>query len=115
MKQMFIYHYTDQRRVQMLEVGEVDDIFVPNPEDLLVNLEQSHTLVEELLTMLPEAHCTSYHTQSALGAALQAAYKLMVGIFHLFLGILLVGSLKLNIKYFYIKSITRISRDSCYH
>lgn len=68
----------------MLEVGEVDDIFVPNPEDLLVNLEQSHTLVEEFLTMLPEAHCSSFHTQSALGAALQAAYKLMVGIFHLF-------------------------------
>ncbi|KAK3873886.1 hypothetical protein Pcinc_021127 [Petrolisthes cinctipes] len=67
----------DQRHVQMLEVGEVDDVFVPNPDDLLVNLEQSRTLVEELLAMLPEAHGNSYHTQSALGSALQAAYKLL--------------------------------------
>lgn len=63
----------------MLEVGEVEDIFVPNPEDLLVNLEQSRPLVEDFLTMLPEAHSSACHTQSALGAALQAAYKLMVG------------------------------------
>ena len=63
----------------MLEVGEVEDMFIPNPEDLLVNLDQSRNLVEDFLTMLPDAHDTSCHTQSALGAALQAAYKLMVG------------------------------------
>lgn len=62
----------------MLEVGELDDVFVPNPDDLLVNLEQSRPLVEEFLTMLPEAHAGSFQTQSALGPALQAAYKLMV-------------------------------------
>lgn len=67
----------DQKRVQMLEVGEIEDMFVPNPEDLLVNLEQSRSLVEELLNMLPEAHTGSYQTQSAFGSALQAAYKLM--------------------------------------
>lgn len=65
--------------MQMLEVGEVEDMFVPNPDDLLVNLEQSRALVEDLLTMLPEAHASACHTQSALGAALQAAYKLLVG------------------------------------
>ena len=63
----------------MLEVGEIEDMFVPCPEDLLVNLDQSRPLVEEFLTMLPEAHNSTYQTQSALGSALQAAYKLMVG------------------------------------
>lgn len=67
----------EQKHVQMLEVGEVEDVFVPNPDDLLVNLEQSRTLVEEFLAMLPEAHGSSYQTQSALGTALQAAYKLL--------------------------------------
>ncbi|XP_064099698.1 protein transport protein Sec24A-like isoform X2 [Macrobrachium nipponense] len=67
----------DQKSVQMLEVGEIDDTFVPCPEDLLVNLDQCRTLVEEFLTMLPEAHSGTYQTQSALGPALQAAYKLM--------------------------------------
>lgn len=62
----------------MLEVGEVSEMFVPNPEDLLVNLEQSRPLIEELLTRLPESHTGTFQTQSALGPALQAAYKLMV-------------------------------------
>uniref|UniRef100_A0A0P4WA53 Protein transport protein Sec24A n=1 Tax=Scylla olivacea TaxID=85551 RepID=A0A0P4WA53_SCYOL len=67
----------DQKNVQMLEVGEVEDMFIPNPEDLLVNLDQSRNLVEDFLTTLPDAHAASCHTQSALGAALQAAFKLM--------------------------------------
>lgn len=68
----------DQKSVQILEVGEVSDMFVPNPEDLLVNLEQSRTLIEELLSKLPESQGGTVQTQSALGPALQAAYKLMV-------------------------------------
>lgn len=67
----------DQKSVQILEVGEVSDMFVPNPEDLLVNLEQSRTLIEELLSKLPESQGGTVQTQSALGPALQAAYKLM--------------------------------------
>ncbi|KAK8725210.1 hypothetical protein OTU49_010755 [Cherax quadricarinatus] len=67
----------DQKHVQMLEVGEIEEMFVPNPEDLLVNLEQSHSLVEDFLSTLPEAHAATFQTQSALGPALQAAYKLM--------------------------------------
>ncbi|KAG0725241.1 Protein transport protein Sec24B [Chionoecetes opilio] len=67
----------DQKNVQMLEVGEVEDMFIPNPDDLLVNLDQSRSLVEDFLTMLPEAHAAACNTQSALGAALLAAYKLM--------------------------------------
>ena len=70
---------TDQKNVQMLEVGEVEDMFIPNHDDLLVNLDQSRNLVEDFLTTLPDAHATACHTQSALGAALNAAFKLMVG------------------------------------
>ncbi|CAL4072677.1 unnamed protein product [Meganyctiphanes norvegica] len=67
----------DQKGVQMLDVGEIDDIFIPSPESLLVNIEQSRSQIEDLLSSLPEAHGSTFHTQSALGAALQAAYKLM--------------------------------------
>ncbi|XP_068231086.1 protein transport protein Sec24A isoform X2 [Palaemon carinicauda] len=67
----------DQKGVQMLEVGEIEETFVPCPEDLLVNLDQCRSLVEEFLTLLPEAHSGTHQTQSALGPALQAAYKLM--------------------------------------
>lgn len=75
----------DQKSVQILEVGEVSDMFVPNPEDLLVNLEQSRTLIEELLSKLPESQAGTVQTQSALGPALQAAYKLMVRLLSVFI------------------------------
>ena len=62
----------------MLEVGDIDDMFIPSPDDLLVNLDEQTHLIEDLLKSLPETHSGTYSTQSALGAALQAAYKLLV-------------------------------------
>lgn len=67
----------EQKSVQMLDVGEVDEIFIPSPEALLVNIEACRAQIEDLLSSLPEAHASTIHTQSALGAAMQAAYKLM--------------------------------------
>lgn len=59
------------------------DVFLPSPEDLLVNLAERRTAIVELLAALPERHGSPSPaaTQSALGAALQAAQKLMVMIF----------------------------------
>ncbi|KAB7494601.1 Protein transport protein Sec24B [Armadillidium nasatum] len=65
------------KNVQLIEVGEINDMFVPSPEDLLVNLDESRSLVEDLLDSLPETHANTVHTQTALGAALTAAYKLI--------------------------------------
>lgn len=63
--------------VNMLEVGDLQDIFVPHPDDLLVNLHHQRDQIEELLTSLPETHANTTHTQSALGPALTAAFKLL--------------------------------------
>jgi hypothetical protein len=54
------------------------DVFLPCPDNLLVNLAESRELVKYLLNQLPSKFPTSHDTNSALGAALQAAYKLMV-------------------------------------
>ena len=51
-------------------------MFLPSPSDLLVNLQDCRPLVEQLLDTLSSMFETSHHTQSALGAALQAAYKM---------------------------------------
>ncbi|XP_059096851.1 protein transport protein Sec24A-like [Tigriopus californicus] len=59
-----------------LSVSDIDDMFLPSPSDLLVNREECHVLIEQLLAELPNMFKDSYHTDSALGAALQAAYKL---------------------------------------
>ena len=57
----------------------VADIFLPSPDSLLVNLQQSKDLVIDLLQQLPTMFENNMESGSALGAALQAAYKLMVG------------------------------------
>lgn len=62
---------------QMLLVSDIDDVFLPSPDSLLVNVHESKALVQDLLTNLPSIHEKNGEPTSALGAAVQAAYKLM--------------------------------------
>lgn len=62
---------------QMLIVSDIDDIFLPTPDSLLVNLNESKELVQDLLKSLPNLFEKTMETQSALGSALQAAFKLL--------------------------------------
>jgi protein transport protein SEC24 len=63
---------------QMLVVSEIEAPFVPSLDDLLVNLRDSMPLVEMLLTkLLPNLFKDTQDTQSAMGPALQCAYKIM--------------------------------------
>ncbi|KAJ8377863.1 hypothetical protein AAFF_G00250950 [Aldrovandia affinis] len=62
---------------QMLVVSDIHDIFIPTPDTLLVNLKEGKELVRDLLTALPAMFSQTRETHSALGPALQAAYKLM--------------------------------------
>ncbi|XP_054846009.1 protein transport protein Sec24B isoform X1 [Eublepharis macularius] len=62
---------------QMLIVSEIDDVFLPTPDSLLVNLHESKELIKDLLNVLPNMFTNTRETHSALGPALQAAYKLM--------------------------------------
>lgn len=54
------------------------DMFLPTPDNLLVSLSECRDLIMDLLEKLPQRYQESYDTHSALGAALQAAYKLLV-------------------------------------
>jgi len=60
-----------------LVVTDIDDIFLPCPNDLLVNLHENKRLVIELLEQLALKFTSTPESDSALGAALQAAYKLI--------------------------------------
>ncbi|XP_066488496.1 protein transport protein Sec24B isoform X2 [Tiliqua scincoides] len=62
---------------QMLIVSEIDDVFLPTPDSLLVNLHESKELIKDLLNALPNMFTNTRETHSALGPALQAAFKLM--------------------------------------
>ncbi|XP_029303141.1 protein transport protein Sec24A isoform X2 [Cottoperca gobio] len=62
---------------QMLIVSDIEDIFLPTPDSLLVNLNECKELVQDLLKSLPNLFQKTMETQSALGSALQAAFKLL--------------------------------------
>eukprot|EP00058_Branchiostoma_floridae_P016436 XP_002601924.1 hypothetical protein BRAFLDRAFT_124593 [Branchiostoma floridae] len=62
---------------QMLIVSDTEDVFLPSPDNLLVNLQESKELIQDLLHQLPEMFADNTETHSALGPALQVAHKLM--------------------------------------
>uniref|UniRef100_A0A8C5M3Y0 SEC24 homolog B, COPII coat complex component n=1 Tax=Leptobrachium leishanense TaxID=445787 RepID=A0A8C5M3Y0_9ANUR len=67
----------DLSQPQMLIVSDLEDIFLPIPHGLLVNLQESKELIKDLLTALPNMFNSTRETHSALGPALQGAVKLM--------------------------------------
>lgn len=58
----------------------IADIFLPCPDNLLVNLKECRELINDLLLQLPKRFANEHDNRSALGAALQAAFKLMVSL-----------------------------------
>lgn len=63
----------------MLVVSDIDDVFLPKPTDLLVNLTESRASIESLLGRLNDMFQDNHVIGSAMGPALQAGFKLMVG------------------------------------
>lgn len=62
----------------MLVVSDLDDVFLPKPTDLLVNLSEARPALESLLGRIGEMFQDNSIIGSALGPALQAGSKLMV-------------------------------------
>jgi protein transport protein SEC24 len=61
----------------MLVVSDLEDVYLPKPNDLLVNLTESRAGIEALLGRLGDMFKDTTVMGSALGAGLQAAYKLI--------------------------------------
>lgn len=64
----------------MLVVSDIEDVFLPKPTDLLVNLAEARSTLETLLGRIPEMFQDNVIVGSAMGPALQAGFKLMVGL-----------------------------------
>lgn len=62
----------------MLVVSDIDDVFLPKPTDLLVNLAESRSSLETLLGRINDMFQDNSIIGSAMGPALQAGFKLMV-------------------------------------
>jgi protein transport protein SEC24 len=66
----------------MLVVSDVDDVYLPKPADLLVNLTEARASLETLLGRLPDFFVDNQIIGSALGPALQTAFKMIVSTDH---------------------------------
>ncbi|EUC53780.1 protein transporter SEC24 [Rhizoctonia solani AG-3 Rhs1AP] len=66
----------DSTDVTMLVVSDLEDVFLPKPTDLLINLKEARVGLEALLGRLNDMFQESHAIGSAMGPALQAAYKL---------------------------------------
>ncbi|KAI9791483.1 MAG: COPII subunit [Peltula sp. TS41687] len=64
----------------MLVVGDLDDPFLPTPEDLVVTLSACRENIEEFLGKLQEMFQNTQNGGSCLGPALRAAHKLIATI-----------------------------------
>ncbi|GMI65450.1 ENDOPLASMIC RETICULUM MORPHOLOGY 2 [Hibiscus trionum] len=62
---------------QMMVVTDLDDIFLPLPDDLLVNLSESRNVVETFLDSLPSMFQDNVNVESAFGPAVKAAFMVM--------------------------------------
>lgn len=62
---------------QILVVSDLDDVFIPVPDDLLVNLTESRTVIESFLNKLGSMYKSTQNVNSALGPALNAANKIL--------------------------------------
>ncbi|KAJ8966875.1 hypothetical protein NQ314_003269 [Rhamnusium bicolor] len=60
-----------------MTILDIDDVFLPTPDNLLVNLKDRMELIKELLSQLPTRYNNTFDNNSALGAALQVGYKMM--------------------------------------
>ena len=61
----------------MLVVSDIDDVFLPKPNDLLVNVAESRAALESLLGRIGDMFQENSIIGSAMGPALQAGFKLM--------------------------------------
>jgi protein transport protein SEC24 len=68
----------------MLVVSDIDDVFLPKPCDILVNVTEVRPALESLLGRINEMFQDNHIIGSALGPALNAGFKLMVCCYPLF-------------------------------
>lgn len=60
----------------MFVVSDLDEVFLPQPNDLLVNMSECRGSIETLLRNFSNMYTNAAVTPSALGAALRAGHKL---------------------------------------
>ena len=77
-KEFFLLYIVVLYHSLLIVVSDLDDIFIPLPKDLIVNLSESITVVDAFLDSLPSMFQVNVNVESAFGHALKAAFMIMV-------------------------------------
>ncbi|KAG7919543.1 hypothetical protein KL905_003408 [Ogataea polymorpha] len=67
----------EDKEASMMIVSDLDDVLIPSPDNLLVNLKDCRKNVEKLLNNFVDFFANNQNTGSALGPALKSAHKLI--------------------------------------
>ncbi|ORY79375.1 Sec23/Sec24 trunk domain-domain-containing protein, partial [Protomyces lactucae-debilis] len=62
---------------KMLVVGDIEEAFLPSPNDLLVSLDECRPAIDNLLTRFNDMFASTQNGSSAMGPALKSADKLI--------------------------------------
>lgn len=68
---------SENNDAKMLVVSDLDEPFLPTPEDLLVNLSECRTNIETFLEKMQGMFASTQNGSSAMGSALRAGHKLI--------------------------------------
>jgi protein transport protein SEC24 len=72
----------DSGEPEMMVVSDVEDVFLPVPDGLLVSLTDCRLAIDSLLAKLPQLFPpqSAQPAGNALGTAIQAAFKMIVSL-----------------------------------
>ena len=62
---------------RMMIYPDLEDLVLPMPDSLMVNLHENRESIKVFLETLPNMFADTYETDSALGTALNAAFQLL--------------------------------------
>ena len=62
---------------RMMIYTDIDDLELPSPDSLIVNLNENRETIQMFLQSLPNMFANNYQTDSALGTALNAGFQLV--------------------------------------
>eukprot|EP00112_Aurelia_sp_Birch-Aquarium-sp1_P005276 Seg1598.10 transcript_id=Seg1598.10/GoldUCD/mRNA.D3Y31 product="Protein transport protein Sec24B" protein_id=Seg1598.10/GoldUCD/D3Y31 len=67
----------NQTQPQMMVMSDIDDVFIPSPDGLLVNLKENKEMVIQFLESLPQSFAETGDVNCCTGAAMQIAHKMI--------------------------------------
>ncbi|EDO16717.1 hypothetical protein Kpol_1003p22 [Vanderwaltozyma polyspora DSM 70294] len=70
----------DSDQVKMMDIGDLEEPFLPRPNSMVVPLNSCRKNIEKLLNMIPEIFKYNIMPSFALGSALKSVYNMIGGI-----------------------------------